>query len=1098
VVAPALGAQAQAAARFLNGGIDVILVPRISWSRIVAALALAAAVASCSADAKRGRHLERAERYYEQKKYAEAVVEYMNVLRLDNSNHVAIAHIGLAQFAIGDLQQAFPFLSKAAQLEPENKDVRLKLATVYLLSGNPDEARDEAEKILAQEPAHFEALMIWSSASMSRDHLDENLARLLSVADQCENQPRFHIALGSVHARKGDLAAAGAEFQKAVEVDPKSADAQIALGDYLMSKGEKTAAGEHYQAALDVSPINSQARIKWSGYKLQTGDAKEARRILEEITEKAPDYLAAWFGLAEFNFADKDYDACLRNLEKVLRKEPHHVQALLLRGRTRMAKGDIDKAIEEYEKLIASYPRFAPLRYNLAVALVRKANLPRAIDELKQAVDIEPDYIDAGFMMSELMIRVGDPDGAIGYLQQLVKTHPELPRAYVMLGTAYRARGMSDSAIVAYSKLMELQPSSPQGPYMLGLVLRSQGKKEDARASLEKSLELAPDFAFTIASLVSMDVEEKNYDAALDRLQRQLAKQPEVPEYHYLLGKVLVLKGETDKAELSFLKAIEIQPRLSAAYVDLGRIYAKSGKRDEAVQKLDEALTASPDNIAALMMSGMFLQEKGDYAKARERYEHILKVNPKFAPAANNLAYIFSEHLSDSQRAFDLAKQARENAPQDAYIADTLGWIVYQRGDYKWASTLLQESADELPGEGEVQYHYAMARYALGDEAAARRHLGNALKEANDFPGREAASNLLAVLDIDPANADASAAATLEEAIQRDGRNLAALVRLGLIAEQAGDAKKARGYYEKALKVNPAYVPALVYLAELYAASLGDKEKALEMAKTARGLVPTDPQIASTLGWVAYLSGDFTWADSLLWETAAKLTSDPTTQYRAGLAAYAKGKVPEADAAVRRALALSGDFRNAEDARLFVKMIDAAKTAATDPGVVAQAEEILKTRPDYVPALAAQAVALAAVPDAAAARSACEKILAVYPDFSPAVLMLASLNATSRVSDDAALKIAQRARELNPNDPAAAAAMGTISYLRGQFDRAAQLLQESAGKDANNATTQFYLGMAKLKLNNPSGAKEALARALEIDPSFPYAEEARQALRELK
>ncbi|MFH0908749.1 MAG: tetratricopeptide repeat protein [bacterium] len=1075
----------------------MISIPRFSWSSILVALALAAVLAACSSDARKGRHLERAERYFDQEKYAEAAIEYMNVLRLDNSNRVAIVRIGLARFAQGDLQEAFPFLSKAAQLDPDNNDVRIKLATVYLLSGNADEARDEAEKVLAKEPANFEALMVWSSASMSRDLLDENLARLKSAEAQCGNQPRFHIALGAIQVRKGNLAAAGAEFEKAVEVDPKSADAQIALADYLMAKGETKAAGEHYQAAVDLSPIDSSARVKWSGYKLQTGDAKEARRILEEITEKAPGYLPAWFGLAEFNFADKDYDACLRNLGKVLQKEPHHVQALLLRGKTRVAKGDIDKAMEEYEKLIASFPRFAPLHYNLAIALVRKASVPRAIDELKQAVDLDPDYTDAGFLLSELLIRTGKPDGAIDYLQQLVKAHPELPRAYVMLGTAYRARGMSDRAVAAYNKLIELQPTSPQGPYMLGLVLRAQGKKDEARAFFEKALSLAPDFAFAVASLASLDVADRNYDAALDRVKRQLESQPSVPEYHYILGKVYVLKGDTELAEQSLLKAIELQPRLSAAYVDLGRIYARSGKRDEAISKLEEALTVNPRNIAALMMAGMFLQEKGDYAKAKEHYENILKVNSKFAPAANNLAYLYSDQFGDNERAFELAKQARESAPQDAYVADTLGWIAYQRGDYKWASILLQESADDLPNEPEVQYHCAMARYALGDEASALRLLENALKEPDDFKGREEASNLLAVLSIDPATADASASAMLEEALRRDAKNLAALVRLGLVNERAGKANEARDLYEEALKANPSYVPALVYLAEVHAASLGDKAKALELARKARELMPTDPQIVNTLGWVAYLSGDFAWAAGLLGETAAKLSSDPTAQYRAGLAAYALGKVDDAEAAMRHALSLSSDFQAADEARLFIEMAEAARSVVTDPQALARADEVLKTRPDYVPALAVQAAALGAARDTAGARAACEKILATYPDHAPAVLRLASLYADGRVSDDAALKIAQRAREMKADDPAIAAALGTISYLRGQYERAAQLLQESAGKDANNATTQFYLGMSKLKMKTPSAAKAALTRALEINPSFPYASEASKALSEL-
>ena len=88
-------------------------------SLFVVALAIPLIFSSCSADVRKGRHLERADRYYEQKKYAEAVIEYMNVLRLENSNQVAIARIGLAQFAQGELKP----MCYASARKPGSKDL---------------------------------------------------------------------------------------------------------------------------------------------------------------------------------------------------------------------------------------------------------------------------------------------------------------------------------------------------------------------------------------------------------------------------------------------------------------------------------------------------------------------------------------------------------------------------------------------------------------------------------------------------------------------------------------------------------------------------------------------------------------------------------------------------------------------------------------------------------------------------------------------------------------------------------------------------------------------------------------------------------------
>ena len=64
-----------------------------------------------------------------------------------------------------------------------------------------------------------------------------------------------------------------------------------------------------------------------------------------------------------------------------------------------------------------------------------------------------------------------------------------------------------------------------------------------------------------------------------------------------------------------------------------------SGKLDQALAKLNEAVNASPKNLSAHMLLGTIYQRKDDVPKAREAYEKVLRLNPRFAPAANNLAF---------------------------------------------------------------------------------------------------------------------------------------------------------------------------------------------------------------------------------------------------------------------------------------------------------------------------------------------------------------------------------------------------------------------------------------------------------------------------
>jgi tetratricopeptide (TPR) repeat protein len=88
-------------------------------------------------------------------------------------------------------------------------------------------------------------------------------------------------------------------------------------------------------------------------------------------------------------------------------------------------------------------------------------------------------------------------------------------------------------------------------------------------------------------------------------------------------------------------------------------------------------------------------------------------------------------------KAYEVARKARELLPNDPSTADTLGWILYKRGEYTWALSLLQESAnsDRLSDNPEVQFHLGMTYYMINDEARAGKWLRRAISSTQEFAG---------------------------------------------------------------------------------------------------------------------------------------------------------------------------------------------------------------------------------------------------------------------------------------------------------------------------------------------------------------------------
>jgi len=98
------------------------------------------------------------------------------------------------------------------------------------------------------------------------------------------------------------------------------------------------------------------------------------------------------------------------------------------------------------------------------------------------------------------------------------------------------------------------------------------------------------------------------------------------------------------------------------------------------------------------------------------------------------------------EQALALAETARQAAPDNPYIADTLGWVLYHRATYERALGLLAESAQKLPENPTVQFHLGMVNLKLDRKEAAFQALNRALELDSSFREAEEARRALSEL----------------------------------------------------------------------------------------------------------------------------------------------------------------------------------------------------------------------------------------------------------------------------------------------------------------------------------------------------------------
>jgi tetratricopeptide (TPR) repeat protein len=1051
-------------------------------------------LAGCSPSARKARALQRADRYFKAGEYDKAKIEYMRALRADSKDATAYEQLGAIWLEEGAPLRAGPFIFKARELAPNGLDNRARAARVYMAVGRLTQASEEALAILRQSPGNSEAIKILIESARLPEEIDRAEQELLKSPNR--DNVDFQLASAEIAIRKGDLNAAERAAQRALELGPNSSSAHVAVATIRLLQKDAPRAEQEFKTAADLAPVRSLVRVRYADFKRQIGQLDQARAIATEITRRAPDFLPAWQLLSNLAQGEKKYDEALKLLENVFSRDPENFDARLLQADIWLTKGETQKAVQGLERLDQAYPNVSLIKYQLARAYFRNNDPTQALATAKQAVTLKPDFAEAILLVGELNLRTGTAQPVAAAMEELLKKRPNLAPAQLLLAGAYQSLGrLEDSAAVIRDQI-KASPQAPDGYFRLGLILRQQKKDDEARQAFQKALELSPGNLPSIDQLVELDIAKKDFEGALRTIQPELQKTPPSAGAHFLEGKIYAAQGDFDRAEAALTKTLEIEPGFSSAYDLLVTCYVASNKLPDAIKELEAFLSRTPNNPRALMTLGVIYDKMKDYPKARDTYEKVLSIRPENAEAMNNLAYLYSVRLTQLDKGYELARKARTLQPASPAIADTLGWALYKRGQYQEALTLLRESAGKLPDNPEAQFHLGMASYMMGETEAARAALQRAANSTSDFPGKQEAQRRLALLGDGGGKSARLSIQELEALLKQQPNDVVARTRLGEAYEKEGALAKAAAQYEEAFKANPKLLPAAIKLAQLNAGPLGNKDKALEFAKKARDLVPGDPRVAGILGGIAFQTGNFSWAYSLLQESTRQISDDTALLHNYAWAAYSMGKVGDAQQTMQSVLKIAPDSPQAGDAKSFLSLTaidqNPQELTAAEPDV----QKTLKTNPNYLPALVAQADLQMQRGDLKAATNSYADIVRRWPDFAPGQKRLASLYAEKPDTLGKAYDLAIKARQNLSDDPELTKILAEISYKRKEFAYAIHLFEESGRQKALDPTSLYYLGMSQWQATQKTQGRESLQRALGAGLGEPFATEAKRVLAE--
>lgn len=1038
----------------------------------------------CSQEAKKAKLLTQAKKDFEAGSFERAKIEYLNVMRMDIEAPEPYRALGLIWMEQGAPVRALPFLLKAKENDPSDLVVKKKIANAMLSISHFAEARKEALEILKASPADVDALFLLASSDRTPENRKETAELLKAYPDK--NNASFLVASANLALAERDISSAQTLLQQAIDSDPKNPLPHLAVATVALLRKDLATAGRELKTAAELSPPRATARPQYAQFLIETGHVAEAKEIYAAISREAPDFIPAWDGLARIAFAAGDYKEASAMLNNVFSRDPNNLNSRLLEAQIEFAKGDREKSAQVLEQIDKTYPGVPSVKYQLARIYLANNNLSKAVSALKQALTVAPDYSDAILLLGQLDLRAGNIQPVITSMQGLLKTQPNNKAAEVLLADAFRASGRIQDAEQVIRRQIQRTPDSADSQFYLGIILRQQDKIAEARAAFEKARSLAPGKVSILAQIVDLDLAENKPAEAMALVREQLQKTPDSPELLLLEGRIAIVQNDLPLAEQKLQKALEFDPKLIPAYDSLVAMHMKAGNLPQAVAELEKLAKNSSDPTRALMLLGTARSEMKDYEKARDAYESLLAANPDFFPALNNLAYLYSEQIVDLDKAANLARKAWKIRPNDPVIADTLGWILYKKGDYAEALPYIQEAAAKITDNAEVQFHLGLAEYMMGNEQTSRAALEKALA-GPDFPGKAAIAGKLAILK---SSTDTVSLADLQALVEKNPDDIVAKLHLGTALEHKGDSTGAAAQYESALQINPSVPSAIARLARLYSGPLNNKSKAEEYARKAREFAQDDSATGAILGEAALQNGEFERAYSLLREGLRNAPDSPDFLRAFAQAAYSLGRVEEARTAMQHLLEVSSDEETKASARQFLAL---AQPSLDNPEALEQeALKALQGDPNNVPALLIIGAAQAKRGQDQTAEQTLRKALQIYPQSSVAQKTLAKLKV--KTAPDEANDLAMKARKTRPDDLETAYLLAEISALRKDYRYALQLLDEVARSKPLGADGLYLKGLCQFQLKQTADSRKTLEQALANGLQEPTASEARKLL----
>ena len=419
------------------------------------------------------------------------------------------------------------------------------------------------------------------------------------------------------------------------------------------------------------------------------------------------------------------------HLPRALALDPEHAPSLMMRLNRLLARiSDKAAAYKVVADASEPYPKMPEAHFARAQAAYAAKEMARAQADVDAALALRPDW-EYAILFRALLVQ-SDPPAVIAVLQPFVKANPEASDARLGLARALVAERRFEDALAEFKQVLALQPNNPDVIYATGLLSMQAHDYETAEIQLRRLVDMNYAESNLVRTYLGQIAEEKKDFKAAAEWYAGVTPGAQYMPAQARAAHLTARLGDLDGARAMLRK---VKPADEAGQVQLilaeASLLREANRNEEAYAFLNKSLAEQPSQPDLLYETGLAADRLQKFDAAEQHWQKLIKIKPDHAHAYNALGYSMADRGVRLDEAQQLIDKALALMPDDPFILDSKGWVLFRKGDMQGALEALQKAFSRRQ-DPEIAAHLGEVLWAMGRQSDARKVWGDAARANPD------------------------------------------------------------------------------------------------------------------------------------------------------------------------------------------------------------------------------------------------------------------------------------------------------------------------------------------------------------------------------